>query len=96
MIFKGIAVALLSLFLFTGCGPKSYVYVKDACPKIEVVQTVSKISGQKDDNGCVCGSQLDELLNGASQLRQSETYYSTEVGKYNKEFAVPAEAIDKE
>ena len=94
MISKVLLAALLSITLFTGCTVKEYVYVKDACPRIEVVQTVPKISGQVDANGCICGEQLGELFNGASMLRQSETYYNGEVSKYNKEFAVPVEAID--
>ncbi len=94
MISKLLAPLLLVSLLLTGCVTKEYVYVKDACPAIQVLNPVPKISGKVSEEGCICNKELDLLINGARQLRQSEMYYHEQVSKYNNEFAVPKEKLD--
>jgi len=84
---KILIALLLVVLLGTGCTRtvEKLVYVKASCPKIQVLKPVGKIDGNIT-NGCVCDTQLKELLMGTSQLRKSENYYIEQVGKYNNNF----------
>lgn len=83
-MIKVLLAALLLLGL-SGCTIKEYVFIEPSCPSIAVLSKVPPIDGAIVD-GCVCGDQLNDLLNNTGKLRQSETYYLEQVTKYNKEF----------
>ena len=87
-----ILLSTLILFSLSGCVTKEYVFIAPSCPSIQLLDKVQPINGQVN-NGCVCGDQLDDLINSTGKLRQSETYYFEQVGKYNKEFT-KAKALD--
>jgi len=88
MTLKNIFItSSLALLLLTGCTHtvKEVVFVEASCPHIEVISAVPAIDGNITE-GCVCGDQLTELLQGTVDLRRSEGYYIKQVSKYNKEF----------
>lgn len=89
-----ILLSAFILFSLSGCVTKEYVFIAPSCPSIELLEKVQPINGTVND-GCVCGDQLDDLLNSTGELRQSETYYFEQVGKYNREFT-KSETLDIE
>ena len=68
------------IIAFAGC-----TQVQQVCPKIETLEIVPKIEINVADT-CVCGSDLNLLINHDRQLRKSETYYIDAVTTYNKDF----------
>lgn len=64
--------------MLPGCTPE-YIYLESKTPKIALMPKVPTVSGKKDDFGCVCGAQLDKLLETTAELRFSEEYYEKEI-----------------
>jgi len=86
-----LSFTLFSVLVFSGCTKivKEYVYIEATCPQIKVLKPVPRIDGRIGPDYSVEGEQLTKLLQGASQLRKTETYYIQEITKYNKEFTKP-------
>ena len=89
------SIILILSFTFSGCGDKQPpVITPNICPKIEILTKVEPISVMVDSNGSVVSeSNTGNLINGASQLRKSETYYIKEITRYNEKFT--KKVVDK-
>ena len=96
-----ITKTLLSIFIafsitfgFTGCTKyvDRPVFIEASCPYIPIKTVVPKMEGPKDN--CLCNKQLQSLLERATDLRRSESYYVDVVGAYNEKYAKPKSDLD--
>lgn len=82
--------SLALALMLSGCVTKIVevpVYIEAQCPNLELMEKVPALSGYKDENGCVCGPQLQILLEGATDLRRSETFYYEQAVRFNEEYS---------